>query len=318
MKIPLFEPCITNEESKYINGVLSSGWLSEGEYTKEFEKLVAERSGRTFGISISSGTAALYILVKILGYNKWTVPDYCFIAPFNAVKSAGKVPQLKDVNRHTLSLSELDGPTILVHYNNHKVILKSYLKTIHDIAHCIGTDFSDTSGPMIVSFSAPKTVTTGQGGMILTNDRRMRDECKRIKDHGRLNSDVCGRGLNLKYNDILAGFGIAQMKKLDFLLQQKQRINETYNRYIHTYNPTVPWVIAYESKDAEGLSQFLKTRGVESGRLYKPVHRLIGLEYNMPNATWAYENLVYLPSAVTLQDDIIRRICDFISEYENN
>jgi perosamine synthetase len=316
--IPLFRPFIN--EIEHIGLKKLSSNINEGEKTVEFEKMVAERCGREYGIAVTSGTIAIQIAVKFECYHEVHLTNYCVLSPYNAIRNSGKEVELMDIDKQTLCQSEVkrrNCNTVLVHFNNHKVMEND---VVHDISHCIGTDFSDITGTLCLSFSAPKTVTTGQGGMILTNNKFLANEIRRYKNHGRLtnNDEMKDYGNNFKFNDILAIIGIAQMQKLDYMLEAKTEINAEYEKYIKTHNPKTPWIVIFKSKNAHGLERHLNDNDIMAKCLYKPINDVISYHKDTyENSEWAYDNLVYLPSYVGLSREEIRTICERINEYES-
>lgn len=320
--IPLFKPFINDVEILALKGILDCN-VNEGEKTARFEKSVAKRCGREYGIAVTSGTVALTITAKFSLFHETIVPDYCVLSPYNAVKMAGKIPELADIDKKTLCITDMkreNRNTLVVHFNNHKCSGIRSVHVIHDISHCIGTNFSDIEGTLCISFSAPKSVTTGQGGMILTNDQYLANEIRRYKNHGRLTDkdEMKDFGTNYKFNDILASVGIAQMEKLDYILNEKHEINKEYNRHIKTYNPDIPWTVIYMSKNAHGIEKYLNENDIMAKCLYKPINMLIGYgKDDYENSRWAWENLVYLPAYIGLTKDEIKFVCGKINEYES-
>lgn len=318
--IPLFKPLLDILENREIGTVLGSGMLTEGDKTREFERVVARRFGREYGVATTSGTVALMIACKIEAIHAVYVPDYCFIAPYNAVKLAGKTVEIEDIDKDDLSNKSIhyEYNNIYVHFNNTVDVSIVTENIIHDVSHCMGSDCSKVKGTLCVSFSAPKTVTTGQGGMILTDNKYLANEFRRYKNHGKLvyNDESRDFGGNYKFNDILASIGLAQMEKLDYMLDAKRQIAEEYKKHINTHNPDIPWVIITENPKARDLSKKLQADGIDAQCPYKPIHKLIrGYSEDFPNADWASENLVYLPSYVGLRKEDIEYICERINEY---
>lgn len=249
-----------SEEKKALMSVIDSGWFTEAAKTKEFEKIFAKFVGSKYACVVTSGTAGLYISLKALGIGKGDeviVPDLTFVASPNSIEATGAKPVLTDIENKSLNLDlEKLHKTITkktkaimpVNFNGrstnmetlHEIAEKNSLMLIEDAAHSLGSYFDKkhqgTSGEFgVFSFSTPKIITTGQGGMIVTNNKKLYERCMQLKDFGR-NVGVKKNmikafehttiGYNFKFTEFQAAIGIAQMKKLQIELLQKEKCLE--------------------------------------------------------------------------------------------
>jgi perosamine synthetase len=257
--IEWWEPQVGQKEKELLLQVLDSNFLNDGEYTTQFEKMLADLLGCKHVVAVTSGTSALFLALAANGIgpgDEVLVPDITFIATANAVTMTGAKPVLVDVDPSTLNLSPgefkkainprtkavipvhisgrpADMPTILEIAENHD------LKVIEDAAEallsklngkCLGT-FGQTG---ILSFSPNKTITTGQGGAILLDDDSLEVRLRELKDQGRPVRGTGGNdihdqiGYNFKLTNLQAAIGIAQ---LDKLAARTSRMKQNYLKY---------------------------------------------------------------------------------------
>jgi len=343
--IPQFEPYNLGKYSNAVKAQIDSGWVGSGKTTKIFEEKFADYVGAKYGIATTSGTAALLVAISagvIADTTEIALSDYSFIAATNAVRYLHHRPKLYDIDRKTLSLSIdkfIEKPTHCIIYINHNgyvgedlVKLKEFCNNksilfIEDAACALGQRYNGkhagTFGDIgCFSFSVPKLLTTGQGGMIVTNDTYWNKRCRELIDHGSLTwrEDGFHRniGVNFKLNDMAAALGLAQLERIDELLELRKEI---YNRYItngitlHSFGTASTWMNILVDSDAFNLMQKLKENNIQSKMYYRPIHKAIGLVNRckeFSSTIYAYHHSLYLPSSLTLTNNQIDRICEII------
>ncbi len=244
--IPWFQPELSGSELSNLKSVLDSNFLNDGPLTSEFENRIASYIGVTCAVAVPSGTVALSLALMALGVgpgDEVIVPNLTFIATANAVRMVGAVPVLVDVNLHRFTVNP-DAVLGALNKNTRAIIavdvngrgadygfLEQFcrdknLYLLCDSAEALGSkycgkylgSFGDVAA---LSFSANKTVTTGQGGMILTNNQEIAERVRQLKDQGRLKRGSGGDdlhptlGFNFKYTDIQAAVGLAQFDLLE-------------------------------------------------------------------------------------------------------
>jgi len=209
-KINQIEPSLGEEEKKELIKVIDSGWFTESSKTEEFEKTFAKFVGSKYAITVTSGTSAVFLGLKSLEVGQGDeviVPDLTFVASPNSVEMTGAKPVLVDIESNSLNLNLKQVKKLVnkktkaimpVDFNGRSANLselrefcsKNRIFLIEDACHAIGCYFKNKhmgtySDVGVFSFSTPKIVTTGQGGMIVTNNKQLYTKCKELKDFGR-------------------------------------------------------------------------------------------------------------------------------------
>src|SRR5207253_5319079 len=234
-RIPWWQPRIGSEEGTRVLAVLDSEFINDGDVTSEFERRLAALAGCRHAVAVTSGTAALYLSLKAVGIgpgDEVVVPDLTFIATANAVTMAGATPVLADVDAKTLTLStesfaqaitSRTKAVIPVHVSGRgadmdgitRIAAQHGLRVIEDAAEALGSfvrglalgTIGDTG---CFSFSPNKTITTGQGGAILTNDDQLHARLRALKDQRRPVRGTGGAdlhptvGYNFKFTNLQA------------------------------------------------------------------------------------------------------------------
>lgn len=268
MKIPITKPYLGREEEKAVVRVLRSGWLAQGQKVKEFEEAVASYVGAKYAVATTSCTTSLHLALVALGIEKGDeviVPSYTFIATANAVLYCGARPVFVDVNIETYNLdptkieAKITRKTkaiIPVHQVGLPCDMDAILKiaarynlfVIEDAACALGAEYkgkkigSLNSNAACFSFHPRKAITTGEGGMIVSNDKDLIKKVRMLRNHGASISafdrhktgsmnleSYSYLGYNYRMTDIQAAVGIEQLKKLDKLIQKRRRLAAKYN-----------------------------------------------------------------------------------------
>jgi len=354
-----------DEEKKALMSVIDSGWFTEAAKTKEFEKIFAKFVGSKYACVVTSGTAGLYMSLKALGIGKGDeviVPDLTFVASPNSIEATGAKPVLIDVENKSLNLDlEKLDKTITkktkaimpVNFNGrstnmkllHEIAEKNSLMLIEDAAHSLGSYFDKkhqgTLGEFgVFSFSTPKIITTGQGGMIVTNNKKLFERCMQLKDFGR-NVGVKKNmikafehttiGYNFKFTEFQAAIGLAQMQKLPARINIKKKIFKKYRDELSTIKEfefldtdlmkTTPWMvdIILKSKSRKyKLIYYLKKKKIETRIFYPPIHRLSPYK-NSDNKFNISSDIsdrgLWLPSSVILSNKDLEIVCDQIKHF---
>ena len=356
--IPQIQPWIGEEEVKSVYEQIKSGWISEGQRAKEFEEEIKKLTGAKHAISCMNGTIALFIAIKALGIGRGDeviVPDMTFIATANAAIMAGAVPVFCDIDRGTFNLSptalrakisERTKAIIPVHLYGQSAAMHeimaiakaSNLFVIEDAAEALGVKLDGkhvgTFGNMgTFSFYANKNVTTGEGGMVITNDDRLALKAQMLKNHGRKErgSFVHDKiGYNFSFTDIGAAIGLAQLRKFPEVKRRKSSLLKEYRKQLEGVKQVsfpkdaegcepVIWFISVLVENPGGLQEYLKTEGIETRRFFYPLHRqpcYKGWDSNeFPDADWAYEHGLSLPSSATLTKEEVTFVCTKIREF---
>ena len=256
MRIPEFNPLVEKEEVFAVLETLEDNWLTEGKKTRQLEEMLAEYCGCHRAIMVPNGTLALFVALKVLGIgpgDEVIVPDFTFFGSASAVELTGAKPVFVDVDPYDFnidaraaeaSISEHTRAIMPVHIYGQPCDMMSLmalaerhgLLVVEDAAQGLGVTFGDrhvgTFGQIgCMSFFADKTMTTGEGGVLLVNDPSLANECVYFKNQGRLKrgSFVHQRmGYNFRITDLQAAVGVAQFHRVGRNIARKLAIRSAY------------------------------------------------------------------------------------------
>ena len=357
-KIPWWQPEITGEELPYIERAVADNFVNDGPLTKEFERAIAERIGVKHAMAVTSGTMALFVSLKAVGVgpgDEVIVPDLTFIATANAVRLTGATPILVDIDPVPLPLSPSAVEQALtpkvktiipVHVTGRATDMEALLviarsrkiAVVEDAAEALtsqykGRDLGTWGDFGCFSFAANKTISTGQGGMVVTDDDELFKKIWPLKDQGRLQRGSGGDdlhplvGYNFKYTDLQAGFGLGQLHHLE---QRILRMRQIYDIY-HEELSQEPWISVFPLQAGgtpqwtdvhldrrDELAAYLQSRGMDCRKYWYPLHsqQCFGLmDEAFPESTRMSARSLWLPSAFTLTDEDIRTICEEIKNF---
>jgi perosamine synthetase len=345
--IPQFEPMILPEYIDAVTDVMKSGWVGPGKSVTRFEDMVAEYTGAEYAIATSSGTTALLTCLIVLKINSIALPNYSFIAAMNVAGfTHTKEIQIVDIDYKTLCMnydllkSRIDNTDVVL-FINHNGYVGTELEKIRDLcsekqklliedaACALGQVYNSkhagTFGDIgCFSFSVPKIITTGQGGMIVTTGKDFAKRCREVIDQGSTTWRQDGYhqsiGLNFKMSDIAASYGIAQMKNIDKLLKirhdnQKVLLDIGLNLVIYkTDNPTGTWMNILVCPDAKQIQSYLHKKGISSKLYYRSIVDATTGKDNSSIGDLAYRTCLYLPSSLTLTKKDLEYIGKVVNE----
>ena len=367
-KIVQIEPSLGSEEKKELDSVINSGWYTEAAKTKEFEKIFAGFVRSKYAIVVTSGGAALYLGLKALGIkhgDEVIVPDLTFVASPNAVEMTGAKPVLIDIESKSLNLDLRKLKSLItkrtkaimpVDFNGRSADIfelkefanKHNLLLIEDACHAIGSYYGNkhmgtVSDVGVFSFSTPKIITTGQGGMIVTNEKSIYEKCAALKDFGRQIGakkdmrkafDHPTIGYNFKFTEFQAAIGLAQMRKLKARIKRKKQMLRKYSdtladikeiEFIKTnLNKNTPWMIdilVQSERKKDQLITYLMKKGIGTRIFYPPIHRLKPYKTSDNNyevTSDIADRGLWLPSSTTLTDNELEFVCKEIKRFFAN
>ena len=268
--IPFFTPSFSEEEEKALVRILHSGWLTTGKETLEFEKEFAEFTGSKYALAVNSASSGLMLAMDACGIKSGTkilTSPYTFISTATSALHLGGDVVYADIEKDSYSIDPEKIETILKKDKNIKAIVpihiagnvcnmkaindlaKKYsVAVIEDAAHAFPSKteegYAGTLGTCgVFSFYATKTITTGEGGMICTNDEKIAERIKLMRSHGINRTiwdrytdtkaswkyDVTAEGWKCNLPDILSAIGRVQLKKAQTFFEQRKKIAEKYN-----------------------------------------------------------------------------------------
>lgn len=352
-EIRLCEPWFASSYADAVRDQILSGWVGPGRATCQFASAIAEYTGSAHCLLTTSGTVALMVAATALGLkpgDEIIVPAYGVVSTINAFACMGLRPRLVDIERGsgclspgslTEKLSPRTRAVCFVNFSGYtgknlvevaKICEDRGLPLIEDAAcafgHRSGGRSAGTFGKIgIYSFSVPKIITTGQGGAIVTDSVDYFERACRFVDHGDTNwrktNIVREVGTNLRYNDILASFGLAQFRDIEKRLARKREVYQAFrnllgNRIFQVPGENGPLHHIVFTGDREGLRAFLEERGIAATEQYRtlcehpPYAHL--REDGFPNADFWTRHAVYLPFGLALEPEDARRIAETVLE----
>lgn len=334
--MPHSRPTLDEADVRAVAEVLRSGQIAQGELTRRFEQEVACFLGVRDGVATSSGTAALHLALLALGVgpgDEVVLPSYTCVALLQAVRYVGATPKLVDLEPggYNLSVEEVRRAVtrrtraILVPHMfgfpaDIEGICRLGVPVIEDIAQALGAtvesrpvgSFGDVA---ICSFYATKVITTGEGGMVLSNSDLLLRRAREMRDYdGRRRLRV---RFNYKLTDFQAALGLSQVRKLPALLDRRRRLAARYAERIQVLGLQPPvvrpgtnpifyrYVVAVP--DAARAREALQAYGVEtSPPVFWPLHRYLGVP-GFPRTEQAYRTALSIPLYPSLQEEEVNR-----------
>jgi len=370
-KIPVFDFKIGQAEKKYINDCLDSSFIGQGFYVKELEKKFSEYVNCKFGITTTSGTTALHLACAAIGVksgDEVLVSSSTNMACAFSIDYCNAIPIPIDIERETWqmdvtkiekSITQKTKAIMVVHLFGHPVdmdpvvsIAKKYkLKIIEDCAEAHGVEYKGKKVGSIgdigtFSFFANKTITCGEGGIVVTNSSELAEKASSLKNlaYGKvdkfMHEDI---GFNYRLANISAAMGLGQFESIDKIIVEKDRIYQRYLRNLKDVEgvniPVVrPWVTKYimwvfnlylDEKftlSRDELVKKLSEEGIETRNAFVPINKqqVLIKKYNVfnenscPNANFIQDNGFYLPSGNTITNEEIDYVCEIIKKYSKN
>lgn len=365
--IPVNIPLLDGNEKKYLNECIDTGWISsEGKFVNQFEDQFANRLGRNYAIAVTSGTAALDVAFEALLIgpgDEVILPAFTIISCINQVIRSGATPVLVDSDPLTWNMNlqqveekitEHTKAILVVHIFGLPVDIdpilelaqKKNIKIIEDAAEMLGQTYNEkpcgSFGDISTfSFYPNKLVTTGEGGMIVTNDKQLADDCRSLRNlcfqpkkrfvHERL-------GWNYRMTNIQAALGLAQLERLDEFVQIKRSIGKKYSQGLRVLNEVqlplektdyaenIYWVFGLVLNDsigfdAEEAMKMLEEKGIGCRPFFcpmnqQPVLREMGffLNESYPVAERIYKQGFYIPSGLALTSEHINHVINKLIE----
>jgi perosamine synthetase len=361
--IPVCEPLLAGNELKYVTEAVSKGWISSsGGFVKELEQKFAEYLGSGHAVTVTNGTAALHLALVAAGIgagDEVIVPTFTMIASAAAVCYTGAKPVFVDCERDTFNLDvtriaekltprtraimpvhiyglPCDMAPLLALAKAHNLIV------VEDAAEAIGSRYDGKPCGALgelgcFSFFANKAITTGEGGMVVTSDKKLASELRYYKN---LCFPTTGPrryvhehiGFNYRMPNTVAAIGLAQLERVNDYVQMRRENARRYNERLRgergvvipaerRYSHNSYWMYSILVGDDFGLSRDevmlgLEARGIDTRSFFVPMHQQAGLAAygcdtsgSYPNAEYVSPRGLYLPSSSGLSEEQIERVC---------
>ncbi|WP_058486640.1 DegT/DnrJ/EryC1/StrS family aminotransferase [Defluviitalea phaphyphila] len=365
-QVPLSKPDIKDKEIKYVNEVLRSGVLSIGPKIKEFENAIANYIGVKHAIAVNSGTSALHLIIRSLGIKEGdeviTTP-FSFIASANCILFERAIPVFVDIDSETLNLdiSQIEEKitnktkAILcvdvfgqpINMVEIKKIAKKYnLYVIEDSCEALGSIYGEYKAGSLgdaaaFAFYPNKQITTAEGGVIVTNNDKVAELCRSMRSQGRAITGLWlyheRLGYNYRLSEIHAALGLAQMERIDTIIEKRDKVARYYNEKLEQFSwikrpvidPNVTkmswfvYVIRVNKNIRNKLIDFLRRNGIECKPYFTPIHlqpfykEQFGYkEGDFPNTEKAGDECIAIPFYTNLGKKDIDYVVDVIKKFE--
>jgi perosamine synthetase len=358
-KIPQIYLDTGKDELALLKDVIDSKWLTEGKYTSKFIDKIKIVTGAKYAIPVSNGTLGLYVALLSMNLPRGSevlIPSFTFFGSASSVYYAGLKPIFVDVNPKNYMASVEDyakkvtkntSAIMPIHIYGLSCDMKplvkfakdNKLKIIEDAAQSIGVKYNSkhcgTFGNVgVISFFADKTVTMGEGGVILTNNFKVYKKLKLIRNQGRPNSGTFIHpefGMNFRVTDMQSAVGFAQLNKLEKKINKKIKLFKTYSRNLKGcknieiieqphYSNFVPFRFAFRSKKKKQIESCLQKHGIQTRSYFYPMHKQPAIKkyfpkmcyVSLPVSEMLYKEGICLPIHEKIGKKEIDYICGLI------
>lgn len=369
--IPYGHQWIDDEDIEEVVKVLRSEWITQGPKIEEFEKAIANYCKTQYAVAVCSGTAGLQAAYRAAGIKSGdeviTTP-LTFAATSNAIVFSGAKPVfvdiqndslnidpkeiVKKITKKTKAIASVDFAGHSCDYNEIREIAKKYkLLVIEDACHALGGEYKgrkigSLADMTVLSFHPVKHITTGEGGMVLTNNKELYERLKRIRHHGIIKKPEKGKwyyeieepGLNLRITDFQCALGLSQLKKLDKFISRRREIAEIYNNAFKDIKEIIipkekdyvksAWhiyPIQVQGIDRREMFEQLQKQGIGVQVHYMPIHlhpfymnRFGYKKGDFPKAEKYYSRAITLPLFSKMTNQEVNKVIKWILKIFSN
>jgi len=358
-RVPQVEPFFNDKEAAYVSQALESRWITEGPFAEKFLDAIKTMTGAEYAVLATNGTLGLDLALVACGITSGEVivPDFTFNASASAVVFAGARPVFVDVNPSDLNIdpqkveAAITGHTraiMPVHVYGQscdmtaisEIARKHQLQVVEDAAQSLGVFYKDRHTGVIgdvgvISFFADKVVTTGEGGVVLTNNGDIYEKLRYLRNQGRMKSGTFvhpSLGLNFRMTDLQCAVGLAQMEKFENIVSARLNNYSLYQKYLNRipqvkflprndFCNIIPFRVALLVEQLTALVKYLESRQIQTQRFFYPLHRQPCYghaekdETKFTNTNYAYDNGLLLPIFSSLTEEQIKYVCYHIGQF---
>ena len=351
MKIPQFKSFVNKEDYiAEIHPVFEKKYIAEGPLGQQFREKLLDITGAEHAVLASNGTLAIYLALRALGIGRGDeviVQNVTFIASGNAVEMVGATPVFVDIkapndmtidldlvkakltpNTKAIMIAHLFGSACTNIYEIRDFCRENNLLLVEDAAQALaitdGKEHCGTIGDIgTFSFYADKTITTGEGGLVVTNDEEIYENMLFLRNQGRRSSGTFVHeriGYNFRMTDLQSALGLAQLKKLDIIKEEKRKIYEEYQKHLggkveflklHPEFTFIPFRVVVFVDSAVDTMHQMKEDGIEPRSVFYPLHRQPCYEYlgyddsDFPQSMECFERGICLPTWIGMTPEMI-------------
>lgn len=355
IEIPIYEPSLRGNEKKYTLECLKTNWISsKGDFISEFEKQFSSFIKSDFSTTVCNGTVALHLALLALGIvpgDEIIVPTLTYIASVNAIHYLGAIPVFvdsiasswqMDPNEIQKKITPRTKAILVVHLYGQAcemdqivfIAKKNNLLIVEDCAEAIGAYYKQqhvgTFGEISTfSFYGNKTITTGEGGMVVTKHKDLHEKIVQLRGQGLSKNREYWHeivGYNYRMTNICAAIGLAQLEQIDTFLKKKRKIAKWYEEELFEFTSQVEmkntihsyWMYSILSDRRESLRKFLREKGIETRPLFPCIHQMPMYFTNekFPVAESLSQRGINLPSYPKLTKNHIKKICGSIIQWK--
>ena len=359
-KVPQLEPYVGKEELENLKKAIEKRWLTEGAFSKEFLEIIKDFTKAKHAVLVNNGTLGLFLGLLSLDVGEGDeviVPDFTFNASASSIAFTGAKPVFVDIDEGNFNIdvkkiedaiTEKTKAIMPVHIYGQAAdmdpllrLAKKYnLRIIEDAAETYGVFYREkhtgTIGDIgMISFFADKTVTCGEGGVVLTGDDELYEKLRYLRNQGRLSSGSFIHpqlGMNFRMTDLQCAVGVAQLKKFKEIEKKKIEIYRLYQSLLKdldeasfieevNYSNFIPFRVPVRVKNLDKLIQHLENNGIQTRRFFYPLHRQPCFNYlgyrenDFPVTNKVYSDGLCLPVFPRLKEKQIKYICEKIKEF---
>jgi len=367
-KIPLSKPDITDLERKKVERVLETSYLSLGPKLEEFERKIAKYIGVKYAVGVNSGTSALHLIIRALGIkagDEVITTPFSFIASANCILFEKAKPVFVDIQPHSLNINpELIEAKITAKTRAilavdafgypadwdklSKIAKKHKLFLIEDSAEALGSEYKNKKcgsfgDAAVFGFYPNKQITTGEGGAVVTNNKKIADLCRSMRNQGRdskVNRWLVHRrlGYNYRLSELNCALGIAQLARIQEIIKRRNRVARMYSRKLKNIEEIdIPYIVpdvkidwfvyairlkkGFREKEREQILKSLYKKGIECGIYFPSIHlqpfyrKIFGYKKgDFPITESVSERSIALPFYNNLREKEINYIVDILTD----
>ncbi|MBZ5540579.1 MAG: DegT/DnrJ/EryC1/StrS family aminotransferase [Acidobacteriia bacterium] len=367
MRIPLAAPDICEADILAVSGVLRTSRLSLGPKLEEFESAMAQYAGATHAVAVNSGTSGLHLCMRGLGIgagDEVIVPSFAFIAAANAIRYEKGIPVFVDVEPETLNLdpgrieaaiTDRTRGIVAVHTFGCPVELSEILEiarrrglfVIEDACEAIGAEYDGRKvGPLgdagVFAFYPNKQITTGEGGVIVTQNPEIAELARKLRNQGRSDSEDgymhTELGYNYRLSEMHCALGVEQLKRIESILERREAIARAYEQSLGSQGDLklpglrvprrrISWFVYVVRLSAEfgrmqrdWIAREMNARGIGCGRYFAPIHLQPAYRSapcaraGLPVTEWHAERTLALPFFNRIEEEQIEEVCETLKD----